>query len=133
VDSLDGLDTSSVAPFSDILFFGTLAQKQELISLMSRSFQPAFAPVLRAALDDANNAIRVQAASAITLIEDDFMRRSLSLASSVREKPGDPELLLKQARLHDDYARSGILDRDRERDSRKKALETYREYLRINA
>lgn len=128
----DSLDKSSVAPFSDILFFGTLAQKQELISLMSRSFQPIFAPILRTALNDSNNAIRVQAASAITVIEDDFLQRSLSLATSVRENPRDPSLLLELARLNDEYANAGILDRDRERDSRNKALEAYREYLQLS-
>jgi tetratricopeptide (TPR) repeat protein len=123
---------SSVAPFSDILCFGTLAQKQELISLMSRSFQPVFAPVLRAALTDSNNAIRVQAASAITVIEDDFLRRSLSLTACVRENPRDSSLLLQLARLHDDYASAGILDHDREGDSRNKALKAYGEYLQLN-
>jgi polysaccharide biosynthesis protein PelE len=132
IDGQGGLDKSSVAPFSDILFFGTLSQKQELISLMSRNFQPVFAPILRMALNDANNAIRVQAASAITLIEDDFLRRSLSLASSVRDNPSDPALLLNLARLNEEYSKTGILDRDRERDSRNKALEAYREYLQLN-
>jgi polysaccharide biosynthesis protein PelE len=127
----DSLDKSSVAPFSDILFFGTLAQKQELISLMSRSFKPVFAPILRAALNDSNNSIRVQAASAITVIEDDFLRRSLGLASDARQNPRDPALLLKLARFSDEYANAGILDHDRELDSRNKALEAYREYLRL--
>jgi tetratricopeptide (TPR) repeat protein len=127
----DSLDKSSVAPFSDVLLFGTLAQKQELISLMSRSFQPVFAPILRAALNDPNNSIRVQAASAITVIEDDFLRRSLSLASDARQNPRDPALLLKLARFSDEYANAGILDHERELDSRQKALGAYREYLRL--
>lgn len=127
----DNPDKSSVAPFSDILFFGTLAQKQELISLMSRSFQPVFAPILRTALGDSNNAIRVQAASAITVVEDDFLRRSLTMTASVRENPQDPPLLLKLARLNDEYASAGILDSGREQESCNRALETYREYLKL--
>ena len=125
------LDQGSVAPFSDILFFGSLAQKQELISLVAKNFRPVFSPVLRMALDDSNNAIRVHAASAITTIEDEFLKRTLDLSAAVRRRPGDPSTLLRLARLNDEYAVAGILDRDRERQSREQAREAYREYLRL--
>jgi hypothetical protein len=124
-------EQTSVAPFSDILFFGNLAQKQELIALVSKNFQPVFAPVLRMALNDSNNAIRVQAASAITKIEDEFLQRSLSLSSAAQQKKADPGLLWKLARLNDDYANAGILDHERERESRKRAGEAYEEYLKL--
>jgi hypothetical protein len=124
-------EQTSVAPFSDILFFGNLAQKQELIALVSKNFQPVFAPVLRMALNDSNNAIRVQAASAITRIEDEFLKRSLALSSAAHQKRDDPGLLWKLARLNDDYANAGILDHERERESRKRAGEAYEEYLRL--
>lgn len=129
--SRDDLDQSSVASFSDILFFGTLSQKQELISLISKRFQPVFAPILRMALNDSNNAIRVQAASAITVIEDDFFQRSLSLATAVGKNPQDAALLLSLARLHDEYANAGILDHHREQNSRMKAYEAYRDSLKL--
>jgi tetratricopeptide (TPR) repeat protein len=123
-------EQSSVAPFTDILFFGNLAQKQELIAVVSKNFQPVFAPVLRMALNDSNNAIRVQAASAIAKIEDEFLERSLALSESARQNPGDPSLLWKLGRLNDDYANAGILDRERARESRKRANEAYEEYLK---
>jgi hypothetical protein len=51
---------SSVAPFADILGFGTLGQKQELIGMIANEFRPAFAPTLRLALTDTNNAVRAR-------------------------------------------------------------------------
>src|SRR5687767_8233166 len=52
-----------VAAFADILAFGTVAQKRELITLITKHFEPRFAGALKMALDDSNNATRVQAAS----------------------------------------------------------------------
>lgn len=118
-----------VTPFSDILFFGSLAQKQELITLISKQFRPAFAPVLRLAIADSNNGIRVQAASAITKIEDGFLPRTLELSAAVVEKPTEASLVLKLARLHDEYVSAGLLDPERERESRRQALAAYADYL----
>jgi hypothetical protein len=120
-----------VTPFSDILFFGSLAQKQDLISLISKQFRPAFAPVLRLAIDDSNNGIRVQAASAITKIEDGFLPRTLELSAAVQANPADASLLLKLAQLHDEYVSAGLLDPERARASRSQALAAYADYLAL--
>jgi hypothetical protein len=120
-----------VTPFSDILFFGSLAQKQELISLISKQFRPAVAPVLRLAIDDTNNGIRVQAASAITKIEDGFLPRTMELSAAVQEHPTDARLLLKLAQLHDEYVSAGLLDAEREQESRRQALAAYADYLAL--
>jgi hypothetical protein len=122
---------SSVAPFADILGFGTLDQKQELIGLIANEFRPAFAPTLRLALTDTNNAVRVQAASAITRVEDEFQQHSLALADEVRRHPGDARRVHALAAYHDEYARSGILDVDRARDSRETARRAYLDYLQL--
>jgi tetratricopeptide (TPR) repeat protein len=122
---------SSVAPFADILGFGTLEQKQELIGMIANEFQPTFAPTLRLALTDPNNAIRVQAASAITRVEDEFLQQSLALADEVRRHPGDARRIHALAAYHDAYASAGILDVDRARDSRQTARTAYLDYLQL--
>ncbi len=122
---------TGVASFLDVLSFGTLQQKQTVITLIADHFQPSFAPGLRRALNDPNNALRVQAAAAIAQIENNFLARSLELSAVARESPGDPIALKALARHYDDYAYTGILDGKREQDSWEKALEVYRQYLKL--
>src|SRR5262249_37068177 len=119
-------------PLIDVLTFGTHAQKQALLTMVMSDFKPAFASVLRAALNDANNAIRVQAATGITKIENDFMSRAMALSRFVADEPDNSELLKKIARHFDDYAYIGLLDPDREKDCREKALQYYNRYLALS-
>jgi hypothetical protein len=121
----------SVAPFADILSFGQLSQKQELITLIASDFRPEFAHVLRMALNDANNAVRVQAATAIARIEDEFLQRSLRMSAEVLENPLDPARLLSLATLLDEYANAGIMDRERETAARERATQAYVDYLQL--
>lgn len=123
--------TAGVTPFVDILAFGTLAQKQELITLVTKHFQPAFAPALRMALRDPNSSIRVQAASSVTKIENDLMARSMELGDAVQSQPSNPQLLLALAAHYDEYAATGLLDPLQEAASRESALAAYRKYLTI--
>ncbi len=122
---------TGVASFLDVLSFGTPQQKQAVITLIADHFQPSFAPALRRALNDPSNAVRVQAAAAIAAIENNFLARSLELSAAAQERPGDPAALKALARHYDDYAYTGILDGRREQDSREKALEVYRQYLKL--
>ncbi len=122
---------AGVTPFSDILCFGSLPQKQELITLIAKHFRPAFAPVLRMAIGDVNNGIRVQAASAIAKIEDEFLPRTVDAVAAVQAHPAGAAPLLALARLHDEYVSAGLLDAQRERDSRQQALAAYRDYLTL--
>lgn len=121
----------SVTPLIDVLNFGTHSQKQALITLMASNFRPAFAKVLKTALDDANNAIRVQAATAITRIEADFMRHTLEWTRAVEAQPNDADVLRSIARHYDDYAYIGLLDPARESECRAKALAYYKRYIQL--
>jgi hypothetical protein len=123
--------TINVVPFMDILSFGTRQQKQSMIALMTSRFQPAFAPVLRKALNDSNNAIRVQAATATTKVENNFLERSMQLADAAKKNPHSPAVLLDLARHYDAYAFAGILDEKRERENRDKAIAAYRGFLEL--
>lgn len=131
--SIDGQSSGIInaVPFLDILSFGTRQQKQSMIALISSRFQPAFAPVLRKALNDGNNAIRVQAATAATRVENNFLERSMELADEAKRNPHSPAVLLALARHYDAYAFAGILDERRERENRDRAVAAYRGYLEL--
>lgn len=80
-------------------------------------------------MNDLNNAIRVQAATAVNKVENAFTARLLKIQASLNLRPSDPDIHLALARHFDDYAFAGILDRDREKDCRVGALKHYRSYL----
>jgi hypothetical protein len=120
---------TTVAPFVDVLEHGSLAQKQAIVALIARHFRPAFAPALRLALRDPQNAVRVQAATAVSLIEAQATSSALDLERQRRERPDDLDLLLQIARHEDQYAFTGLLDAGREQESRARAIGALRTYL----
>lgn len=120
---------AGIAPFVDVLEHGALAQKQAVVALIARHFRPAFAPALRLALKDPQNAVRVQAATAVSLIEAGATSSALELERQRRERPGDLALLRELARHEDQYAFTGLLDAAREQESRTRAIEAFRAYL----
>ena len=124
-------DRGGVTPFMAVLSYGTRLQQQQAITLMTRSFYPAFAPALRQALRHADNAVRVQAATAVATIEDDFLRRANELEDEAGKDPGNPESLLAMATHFDNYSFTGLLDAQREQRSRDSALKAYLDYLRV--
>ncbi len=121
----------TIAPFVDVLDHGSLAQKQAVVALIARHFRPDFAPALRQALRDPQNAVRVQAATAVSLIEAQATSEVLELERQRRERPGDVDLLLEFARHEDRYAFTGLLDPAREEESRTRAVAAYRDYLAV--
>jgi hypothetical protein len=122
-------DQGSVTPFLALLSYGSRLQQQQAITLMTRKFHPAFAPALRLALRHSDNAVRVQAATAVATIEDDFLRQTNALADEAAKDPDDPERLLAAAIHYDDYSHLGLLDAEREKRSRGSALKAYLDYL----
>ena len=126
-----GGDSGGVTPFMAVLSYGTRLQQQQAITLMTRQFYPAFAPALRQALRHPDNAVRVQAATAVATIEDDFLRQANALEDEAAAAPGDPKGLLAMATHYDDYSHTGLLDAQREQRSRDSALKAYLDYLRV--
>ncbi len=117
--------------FRDILANGTLQQKRDAIVLMSKHFRPAFAPALRSALVDPDNSIRVMAASAITRIENQFLEAAIQMDKAAAESPEDVDVLMRQARLYDDHAFTGLLEEDREEANRIKAKQIYQRIIQL--
>ena len=123
-------DALSVGSFTDILSHGTRRQKNLAIAMMTRYFNPAFANALRQALRDPDNSIRVQAATAMTTIENNFVTQATELDEKAKDNPNDHTVLKELARHHDDYAFTGVLDSQREEHNREQALAAYLEYLK---
>lgn len=121
----------TVAPFSDVMALGTLQEKQAAIGLIAARFEPSFAPALRAALNDAEAAIRVQAASAVARIENRFLQRSMAIEERLTAKPDDPAILIEAARHHEAIATAGLLDEGRARQAAVEAVQLYRRLLSL--
>lgn len=121
----------SVIPFMDVMKIGNEAQKREALSRIASSFHPRFSTALKEALGDESSAIRVQAATAITKIENQFHEKLLRIAQVHREHPKNPVVKKALAEHYDDYAFTGLLDPERERVNRDKARELYLEYLQL--
>lgn len=121
----------SVIPFMDVMAIGSEAQKRKALSRMTEYFEPQFAPAFHKALGDTSNAIRVQAATAVIKIENQFLEELMKIVELSHRYPKDANIKLALAEHYDDYAFTGILDDERERLNRTKALEHYQEYLEI--
>ncbi len=120
-----------VTSFVDVLTFGSVPQRQAAIAIMVQQFDPAFAPALRAALRDEHNVIRVQAATAIARLEQEFFERTVELEAGIARAPGDAETILALARHCDDQAFAGLLDPNREQTCRVRAAELYTRCLQL--
>jgi len=121
---------ADVVPFIDVIRHGKTAQKRLAIGLMSRHFQPGFASALRLALADADNSVRIQAATAIAGVENRFLERMMSLKQELAKRE-TRDRVLELARQYDRYAFCGLLDEDREHRNREEAARFYRRYLEL--
>jgi polysaccharide biosynthesis protein PelE len=121
----------SVVSFRDVIALGTEQQKRRALTRMTDHFHPSFAPAYRLALQNSSNTIRVQAASSITRIENQFVGTLIALERLEKKHPKDAVLKLGLARYYDSYAFTGLLDTDREEENRVKALQKYKEYLEM--
>lgn len=125
----EGAKSYGVVPFLDIMTLGTEAQKRRALSRMTDHFNPSFATAYRKALTDKSNAIRVQAASSVAKIENQFTHMLMDIEKLEAKHPKDPKIKLGLARYYDSYAFTGLLDDSREAENQTKALDKYREYL----
>jgi polysaccharide biosynthesis protein PelE len=120
-----------VVSFYDVIALGTESQKRRALSRMTDHFNPSFAPAYKRALKDSSNAVRVQAASSIGKIENQFSSLLMKIEQLEKKYPKDSVIKLGLARFYDSYAFTGLLDKDREDENRIKALTKYKEYLEM--
>jgi hypothetical protein len=122
---------STVAPFTDVLSLGTVEQKRAVISLIADNFRPEFAAPLRAALNNEEPAIRVQAAGAAAQIESGFVERSMLLQRASEADPENRATRLQVAQHLEAYAASGLLDPARAAALLHDALRIYEDLLKL--
>ncbi len=115
-------ERSTVAPFADVMSLGSLQEKQAAIALIASHFRPEFAVALRAALNDPEAAVRVQAAAAVARIEQQFLRRSMALEARRAADPADPSLLMELASHYGALSVTGLIDETRAREAAEAAL-----------
>ena len=122
---------TGVESFADVLSGSDSAKKRLVIGLLTRHFRPGFAPALKQALTDTDPSVRTQAATAVATIEGRFLARAQELTRKVRERPRSFKRGQRLARHYDDYPFTGLLDAERERDNRIRALESYQAALAV--
>lgn len=124
-------DYAPVVSYMDVILHGAVEQRIAVVATVARNFRPVFAPVLRAAVADVNPEVRVQAATAIAKLTDDFVHRVQALETAVARAPDDKMLLHDVAKAYDDYAYTGILDAAIEQNNRLRALQLWINYCEI--
>lgn len=124
-------DYSPVVSYMDVIGHGTMEQRIAVVSTVARNFRPVFAPVLKAARADVNAEVRVQAATAIAKLTDDFVGRVQALEAEVARAPSDAPLMRKLAKAYDEYAHTGILDQGLEQNNRVRALQLWLNYCEL--
>ena len=109
-----------IESFYDVLRWGTLPEQEHVLSLISRSFRPEFAPVLRAGLAVDDLGLRAQAAAGLSLLESRISARLSGLQERQRLASDDTRsqasILLAQALA--DAAHSGLYDEARVHEMR---------------
>lgn len=132
-DILEGIDEHpslyGVMPFADVMRLGSEDQKRRALAKMTSRFNPRLSPAFKIALKDTSNTIRVQAATAVAKIEKDFMTKLERIEMARVKEPKNPYLTMALAKFFDDYAFTGILDPELEKNNRERAVSTYKTYL----
>jgi tetratricopeptide (TPR) repeat protein len=124
-------DYVPVVSYMDMMAHGSIAQRIAVIATVARNFRPVFAPVLKAAVADDNPEVRVQAATAIAKLTDDFVGRAQALEVKLARDHRDTARLRELAKAYDDYAYTGILDATLEQSNRLRALQLWLNYCEL--
>ena len=120
---------NEVAAFQDIFTFGKLSQKQAVLDAIVKEFNPIYAPILRLALKDPNNTVRIQASAIVSKIDADFEKHLIHLNAVYREDPENPKIILNLAEHYDNYSSLGIIDSIRKKEATYLAINYYNDYL----
>jgi tetratricopeptide (TPR) repeat protein len=124
-------DYSPVVSYMDVMRDGPVQQRIAVVASVARNFRPVFAPVLNAAIADDNPEVRVQAASAVAKLTDDFVGRVQALEAAVAAAPHESKRLRDLAQAYDEYAYTGILDAAMEQNNRLRALQLWIAYCEM--
>ncbi|MDP3532481.1 MAG: hypothetical protein Q8S31_04250 [Alphaproteobacteria bacterium] len=123
-------EAATVSSFIDIISKGNTKQKQAAIQIITHNFHPSFAIALKIALKDMDPVVRVQAASAVTAIERKYVNKLHELEEHYLKNKN----FLSTAQLadqFDEYGNLGLMDKERERETKNKSLMYFLEAYKI--
>jgi hypothetical protein len=117
-----------IIPFHDFFTYGSLIQKQAVLDQVAEHYKAEYTPILKEALKDPSNVIRIQAAAIEAKIDHDF---EFQLKELVRARsPRDPDTLYRIAKHYDYYAYLNVFNPIRERECQQQAIQYYQQYLK---
>jgi hypothetical protein len=102
-----------VRPLMDVILDGTQTEKFDVLSLISKRFVPAAAPVLKCALEDSDAPVRVLAATVMAEQHNACTKRIGDCQTIARAAPDAPDGWRALGKAHLDYATSGLLEGSR--------------------
>lgn len=120
---------AEVSSFRELFTLGTLAEKQAVLDAIAKDFDPLYAPILKQALSDPLNTVRIQAAAIMSKIDMDFHDELEKSLSKHDESPDDVNCILQLAQKYDAYVSLGILYPIREKENAERAIHYYNQYL----
>lgn len=121
----------SFLSYHDLFKLGSITQKQAVLESITVHFTFHLSPILLEALDDPNNIIRIQAASIMAKIDEDFDEMRLYLKWKCEDEPENIQHVLALAHHIDAFASSGLLDLTREQEYRRESLRLYKRCLQM--
>lgn len=122
----DPYGANSILQLADVIEFGTPDQKRVVLSFIADTYVPEYADVMRRALVDDDNAVRVQAATAVSVIEARYATACEASLAEIAARPEAAETWLTHARNLDTFAQFGSVDPAREDELRADAIDAYR-------
>lgn len=123
-------EAGTVSSFVDVISKGNTKQKQAAIQIITHNFHPSFAIALKIALKDMDPVVRVQAASAVAAIERKYVNKFHELEEEYLKKKD----FLSTAQLADhldEYGNLGLMDKERERETKNRSLMYFLEAYKI--
>lgn len=120
-----------VTPFQNVFSRGSLFDKQKVLDMITENFDASYAPILKEALKDHQNLIRVQAAAIVAKINTDFEDELKKVEKLHIKFPNNREILLQLAEHMDEFVFTGVLDELRNKEIASLAVRYYRDYLKF--
>ncbi len=120
-----GVDgAGEIESFFDVLRWGTLPEKEHVLSLISRSFRPEFAPVFRAGLAVDDLGLRAQAAAGLSMLETRISARLGDLQEAFRDATASERdaAAMELALALSDAAHTGLYDEARNTEMRREIV-----------
>ncbi|MFQ5646033.1 MAG: hypothetical protein ACE5GM_03805 [bacterium] len=125
-------EKGELAPYVDILHGKDMELKLSVIEKLSLEPGPKRVSMLKTALRDSDNEVRLSAANGLRKIEDRFQQKIIALKKECRLLPANDQFFAELGITYDDYAYCGILDRETSRYYQELAIKALAKAISIN-